>query len=160
MVASPNFARLVYDGDGSDSETPGPDGSDEIERSFVKYFRDSGLTTQPTAFDGRSDYGPFIGVGIPAGGLFSGAEEIKTAEQKRLFGGKAGVAFDKCYHQACDTIDNINTTSLDQFSNAMADVIWEYAGRAKALPKPDAKAKARAAAVADGFDYRGGRAVR
>ena len=48
---------------------------------FNDYFAGQGLASEPTAFDGRSDYGPFIAVGIPAGGLFTGAEGIKTAEQ-------------------------------------------------------------------------------
>ena len=32
MIGSPNFARLIYDGDGSAFDTPGPKGSDKIER--------------------------------------------------------------------------------------------------------------------------------
>ncbi len=84
MVGSPNFVRFVYDGDLSDSPPPpggAPEGSAQIEELFLDYFASQGLATQPTAFDGRSDYGPFIEVGIPAGGLFTGAEGIKTAEQ-------------------------------------------------------------------------------
>ena len=38
--------------------------------------------------------------GIPAGGLFTGAEEVKTPEQAAIYGGAAGVAFDPCYHVA------------------------------------------------------------
>ena len=81
MIGSPNFVRFVYDGDLSDSEPPpggAPAGSAEIEALFLDYFASQGLPTEPTAFDGRSDYGPFIAAGIPAGGLFTGAEEIKT----------------------------------------------------------------------------------
>ena len=116
MLGSPNYARLVYDGDGSeDPETgPGPVGSDTIERIFNRHFESKGLATEPTAFDGRSDYGPFIDVGIPAGGLFSGAEELKTAEQQAKFGGTAGLALDPCYHQACDNINNLNKQALDE----------------------------------------------
>ena len=68
-----------------------------------RLLRVEGLATEPTAFDGRSDYGPFIEVGIPAGGLFSGAEGLKTAERGSVFGGTAGEPYDACYHQACDT---------------------------------------------------------
>ncbi len=82
MLGSPNFVRFVYDGDGSmtpdDPEDGGPAGSADIEQTFLRYFASQGLATEPTAFDGRSDYGPFIAAGIPAGGLFSGAEVIKT----------------------------------------------------------------------------------
>ena len=81
MIASPNFVRFVYDGDGSDTGTGRPAGSGQIEALFDDYFAGQGLATDPTAFDGRSDYGPFIDGGIPAGGLFTGAEGEKTAEQ-------------------------------------------------------------------------------
>ena len=83
MLGSPNYVRFVYDGDGSDTPTAGPPGSAQIEEVFDKYFADQGLPTDPTAFDGRSDYGPFIAVGIPAGGLFSGADGIKTPRAGR-----------------------------------------------------------------------------
>jgi len=120
MTASPNYVRFVYDGDGSDTPDAGPAGSGEIESVFNGYFAGQGLATAPTAFDGRSDYGPFIAVGIPAGGLFAGAEGIKTAEQAAIFGGTAGAPFDPCYHQACDTITNVNTQALGEFADASA----------------------------------------
>ena len=94
MVGSPNFVRFVYDGDLSDSEPPAggaPQGSGQIENLFVRYFDKQGLANEPTAFDGRSDYGPFIANGVPAGGLFTGAEGIKTPEQEQLYGGVAGL---------------------------------------------------------------------
>ena len=40
---------------------------------------------------------------MPAGGLFSGAEGVKTAEEAAIYGGAAGSWYDPCYHQACDT---------------------------------------------------------
>ena len=123
MLGSPNYVRFVYDGDGSATDDPddaGPPGSDAIEQIFLDYFKSKGLASEPTAFDGRSDYGPFIEVGIPAGGLFSGAEEIKTPEEAAIYGGTAGVAYDKCYHQACDTINNLNTKALSELGDAAA----------------------------------------
>ena len=71
---------------------PARPGSAQIEQIFTDYFASQGLASEPTAFDGRSDYGPFIAVGIPAGGLFSGAEGIKTPEEAAIFGGTAGAA--------------------------------------------------------------------
>ncbi|KQX75746.1 M20/M25/M40 family metallo-hydrolase [Aeromicrobium sp. Root472D3] len=123
MIGSPNFARFVYDGDGSSDGNAGPAGSAEIEKVFTDYFGAKRLATAPTAFDGRSDYGPFIEVGIPAGGLFSGAEGVKTAEEAALFGGTAGEAYDSCYHQACDDITNLSTTSIDQLGDAAAHAV-------------------------------------
>ena len=127
MVASPNFVRFVYDGDGSlgDPATDaGPEGSAEIESIFAKYFAGQSLPSAETAFDGRSDYGPFIAENIPAGGLFTGAEGIKTAEEAATYGGTAGAPYDPCYHQACDTRENISLPALDQMSDAAAHAVW------------------------------------
>ncbi|GAB1525078.1 hypothetical protein RhiTH_008235 [Rhizoctonia solani] len=112
MVASPNYVLAVYDGDGSAGINPGPTpaGSGAIEKVFTDYFASKNLSSVPTSFNGRSDYAPFIaaGVNIPSGGLFTGAEGIKTEEQARLFGGTAGVAYDVNYHAKGDTYDNLN----------------------------------------------------
>ena len=127
MIGSPNFVRFVYDGDGSATGTAGPNGSKNIEQVFLDYFGEQGLATEPTAFDGRSDYGPFIEVGIPAGGLFTGAEGIKTEEQVAIYGGTAGDQYDPCYHLACDTFDNISLEALDQMSDAAAHATMTFA---------------------------------
>ena len=122
MIGSPNFVRFVYDGDGSDSTPAGPPGSAFIEDLFVDYFNSQGLANEPTQFSGRSDYGPFITRGIPAGGLFTGAEGIKTVAQAATYGGTAGAQYDPCYHLACDTYENNSNTALDQMSDAAAHV--------------------------------------
>lgn len=133
MIGSTNFGRFVYDGDGSADGNAGPAGSAEIEKVFVDYFGSKKLASAPTPFDGRSDYGPFIEAGIPAGGLFSGAEGIKTPEEVAQFGGTAGEAYDPCYHQACDDITNVSTTALDQFGDAAADAVATLALSRKGL---------------------------
>ncbi|MHA6784579.1 M28 family peptidase [Pseudonocardia saturnea] len=122
MVGSPNFVRFVYDGDDSDvtGAPAGPPGSDAIEDVFEKFYAGRGLAYEGTDFDGRSDYGPFIAAGVPAGGLFTGAEGVKTEEQAATYGGAAGAAFDPCYHAGCDTYDNVDTTVLDENADAIA----------------------------------------
>ena len=123
MIGSPNFVRFVYDGDLSDSEPPecgAPAGSAEIEAMFNDYFAGQGLAFEPTEFSGRSDYEPFLCADIPAGGLFTGAEDIKTDEQAAIYGGTAGASYDPCYHLGCDDIDNLDLTALDQMSDAAA----------------------------------------
>jgi Zn-dependent M28 family amino/carboxypeptidase len=127
MIASPNFVRFVYDGDGSDTPDAGPPGSANIEQVFLNYFASRGLATEPTAFDGRSDYGPFIARGAPAGGLFTGAEVLKTPEQQAIFGGVAGVAYDRCYHQACDDVTNVNTIAFRQMARGAAHALAVFA---------------------------------
>ena len=160
MVGSPNFVRFVYDGDGSDSETAGPNGSKVVESVFVDYFARQGLANQPTEFDGRSDYGPFIAVGIPAGGLFTGAEGVKTAEEAAIYGGTAGVAYDACYHQACDTYANNNDVALDQMADAIAHSVLTFAMTTSSVNGTD---KSSAAALQDGlatFEFVGSKAQR
>ena len=136
MLGSPNYVRFVYDGDGSDTPDSGPPGSAEIEKVFTDYFESQGLATEPTAFDGRSDYGPFIASGIPAGGLFSGAEGVKTAEEAAIYGGTAGAPYDPCYHQACDTINNLSTQALFELGDAAAHAVLTL-GMSKAGLYPD-----------------------
>lgn len=128
MLGSPNFVRFVYDGDDSlgIGSNP-PPGSGAIEKTFNDYFAGRNLPTEPTAFDGRSDYGPFIAVGIPAGGLFTGAEGIKTPEEVEVYGGTAGEQYDPCYHQACDTFDNVSLTGLDQMADGVAATVETFA---------------------------------
>ena len=158
MLGSPNYVRFVYDGDGSDTPDPGPPGSAEIEQVFNDYFASQGLATEPTAFDGRSDYGPFIAVGIPAGGLFSGAEGIKTAEEAAVYGGTAGEPYDSCYHQACDTINNLNTQALFELGDAAAHAVLTLA-RTRTGFFPDGSLRV-AARAAQESDYKGHRAIR
>jgi Zn-dependent M28 family amino/carboxypeptidase len=140
MVGSPNFVRFVYDGDGSATPTAGPPGSAAIEQVFLDYFSGVGLLNTPTAFDGRSDYGPFIAAGIPAGGLFTGAEGHKTAQQVIDYGGIADAQYDPCYHQACDTFAGTGSgagstapgrglIALDQMSDAVAHAVLLWSKR-------------------------------
>jgi Zn-dependent M28 family amino/carboxypeptidase len=154
MVASPNYARLIYDGDGSDNPDtgPGPVGSDVIEQILSGYWDAKGLAHESTAFDGRSDYGPFIDVGIPAGGTFSGAEEIKTAAQAQKYGGTAGAPFDACYHQACDNLQNLNQQAFDEFSDNAANAVVTLAQRATDLTDNTAARRTLKAKPAPAFD--------
>jgi Zn-dependent M28 family amino/carboxypeptidase len=129
MVASPNAGYLVYDGDDSDHEGdgPGPPGSAAVERSLVEGLAAAGAPAAGTDFSGRSDYGPFIERGIPSGGLFTGAEEIKSAEEAQRWGGTAGEAYDRCYHQACDRLDTLDRTALDRNIDAFAATLARFA---------------------------------
>ena len=128
MIGSPNYVRFVYDGDNSTGQgSTGPAGSAHLESLFVEYFNAAGLANDPTPFNGRSDYGPFIAVVIPAGVLFTGAEGVKTDAQKDTYGGTAGIQYDPCYHLACDTFAGTDTAyakkGLDEMSDAAAHVI-------------------------------------
>lgn len=133
MLGSPNPVTFIYDGDGNAFGATGPNGSDIIEGVFEDYFTAQGAPFEATEFDGRSDYFAFINAGIPAGGLFSGAEGIKTAEQVALFGGTAGEPYDKCYHQACDTIENVDLAGFENMADAAAHATLTFAGTTSAV---------------------------
>ncbi|MBB5850477.1 M28 family peptidase [Amycolatopsis umgeniensis] len=125
MIGSPNFARQVYNG-----QTPGgpaPEGSKQITKTIGDYFAGRNLPTVGLELDDRSDHSPFIKAGIPAGGVNAGAETLKPAEWVPLFGGTAGEMLDHCYHQSCDTLDNVNPTIFDQFGRAIAWTTGRYA---------------------------------
>jgi Zn-dependent M28 family amino/carboxypeptidase len=150
MVASPNYMFGIYDGDNSrGTAAPGfiPTGSAEIEDVFERFYADRGEPFQDSEFSGRSDYGPFVAIGIPAGGLFTGAEVTKSAAEALLYGGVAGAAYDPCYHAFCDNlrgdgqnvalyeqlreeyelIGNVNVHALDVNSDAIATAILTLA---------------------------------
>ena len=117
MLGSPNPGYFTYDGDQSlDADKRGqpvvPEGSAGIERTMVAYLKSAGKEPQDTSFDGRSDYDAFTQAGIPAGGLFSGAEVKKSPEEAKIWGGAADQPFDPNYHQAGDTLDNIDRDEL------------------------------------------------
>ncbi|QIK75173.1 M28 family peptidase [Nocardioides piscis] len=141
MVGSPNYGLFVYDGDNSafpvgPGAAKGPEGSAQIEKLFHDYFDSQGLNSAETAFSGRSDYGPFIAMDIPAGGLFTGAEGIKTESQAELFGGQAGVAYDECYHAECDDVTNNNPDAINFNSDAMAHAVLTYGQDLSSLSQP------------------------
>jgi aminopeptidase Y len=129
MIGSPNHVFFIYDGDDSDGvgAGPGPDGSAQIEKTLEAFFNMRGIPFKGTDFSGRSDYGRFIFYGIPSGGLFTGAEGIKTAAEAALWGGVAGQQYDPCYHLACDTFANNNEFALDTNSDAVAFTVLQYA---------------------------------
>lgn len=123
MVGSPNFARFVYDGDASSA----PPGSAAIERVFTGYFRSRGIEYRETGLGGGSDHASFAAAGIPIGGLFTGADGRKSADEATAFGGSAGQPYDPCYHRPCDTLANVNARALDQLGDALTHAVLRFA---------------------------------
>jgi Zn-dependent M28 family amino/carboxypeptidase len=175
MIGSPNYTFGVYDGDDSaaSGSPAGPPGSAQIEQVFEAFFASRGKATAPADFTGRSDYGPFIaaGVGIPAGGLFTGAEVEKSAADVALWGGVAGAQYDPCYHAPCDSLTperdgadaalyaqlraeyrlfgNVNTFAIDTNADAIATAVATFAYDTSSIPpRSPATAAARLAAPA------------
>lgn len=135
MVGSPNFIYGVYDADESTfaASAPVPPGSAALEDLFEAYYTIEGIPYEDSEFSGRSDYQAFINVGIPASGLFTGAEGIKTAEQEAIWGGTAGDQYDPCYHLACDTIEDVSAEAIDVNVDAIAYAIYNLAATTEAV---------------------------
>nr|WP_216845440.1 M28 family peptidase [Rathayibacter sp. VKM Ac-2857] len=135
MVASPNYVVSVYDANESTYEAPVevPAGSIATEKAFTDYFDSIDQPWIDTAFDGRSDYDGFISAGIPASGLFTGADDIKTEEEFALFGGTVGIPHDPNYHSAGDDLANINQEALGITSKAIAFVTASFAEDTSAI---------------------------
>jgi Zn-dependent M28 family amino/carboxypeptidase len=140
MVASRNFARYVQ----------GPAATDDgpvtvARREFVAEFREHNLKIEErTGTRFGSDDSSFSQKNIPTVGLYTGAGGAKSEAQAGVFGGTAGQPFDSCYHQACDTIDNIDRDVLEQNTDALVralDAVAVVAGQADA---PDQNAGGRA----------------
>ncbi|CZT43178.1 related to aminopeptidase Y precursor, vacuolar [Rhynchosporium secalis] len=118
MVSKGYFG--VFDGDGSSFNLSGPPGSSTIEKLFVDDITSKGLTVTPAVWSGGSDYQSFFELGYPVGGLHTGT----------------GAAQDPCYHQACDTYDNPNSTVLTVNAETAAHVLSILATEGnKLLPK-------------------------
>jgi hypothetical protein len=132
----------LYDGRTATNDTPplALPGSNKIRALFKAWFVRQNLPWDYTDFSGRSNYGPFLAEGIVAGGLFSGADDMKTeAERDRYdqilgqgLGGIPGVIHDPCYHKACDSIENINVFGYEKIIQAAAYAL-EFLGQQEDL---------------------------
>jgi Zn-dependent M28 family amino/carboxypeptidase len=116
MLGSTNAITFIYSdaGDGT---------SRRAHEFFQSFFSARDLPYRDINLEGRSDHGPFLQAGVPVGGLFSGAEEIKTETQAERFGGVAGQPLDACYHEGCDSTQNIDETYLDRMAEAVVYVL-------------------------------------
>jgi aminopeptidase Y len=136
MVGSPNFARFVQG-----SAATG-DGLGAIARNeLLAFFREHNLAVEERA-GGRfgTDDSSFSQKGIPTVGLYTGAGGPKSETQAGLFGGAAGRPYDPCYHQACDTIENINREVLGQNTRALVRALNAVAIAARAVSTSSQKA--------------------
>ena len=128
MIGSPNPGRFIYDGDESSYQAgmSVPEGSGLIEKAYEEFFDARGIPHAPTRLDGRSDYYAFLAIGIPSGGLFSGAEDNISTEDAELFD-LSGDYYDACYHKACDGIGNLHHQVFTEMSDATTHVTLRLA---------------------------------
>jgi aminopeptidase S len=133
MVASPNAGYFVEGGVGRGDDA-GPAGSNEVARVLAGRLTATGIRPERIEFRWDSDYVPFLEADIPAGAAFTGDEEEKTPEEAARWGGRVGVDYDPCYHEACDRLDNIDSTALDRYTDAVAGTIAHFAMSISELP--------------------------
>jgi hypothetical protein len=98
-----------------------------IERTLAGYLNLAGVRPADLPLGKTTDYSPFLAAGVPIGGATTGAAQRKTEVQARLWGGRAGVAFDPNYHTPRDTIDNVDRHALSITGPAVAFVVGTYA---------------------------------
>jgi aminopeptidase S len=127
MLASPNSGYFVQGGAGADADETGPPGSAEVGRVLVEQLGAAGVSAEATTFDGESDYAAFVEAGVPSGGMLAGDEQAKSDEQAAAWGGRVDENFDRCYHSACDRIDDLDRTAMDRFTDAVAGALAHFA---------------------------------
>ena len=133
MLGSPNAGFFTYDGDQSGQPNPSippsevPAGSAGIERTLAGYLNLAGIRSADMPLARTTDYSAFLAAGVPIGGATTGAAQKKTEVQARLWGGRAGVAFDPNYHTARDRIDNVDRHALSVMGPAVAFAVGTYA---------------------------------
>lgn len=134
MVASANAGYFVQGGKGDGESETGPPGSAAVGRVLADQLGKTGVTAEIVEFVG-DDESPFVEAGIPSGGAENGDLGKKSAEQATAWGGRAGEAFDPCYHQACDRLDNVNRDVLDHYLHALAGALAHFATSDEQLPR-------------------------
>ncbi|RVD86420.1 uncharacterized protein DFL_004695 [Arthrobotrys flagrans] len=159
MLASVNFAYQIYNATDAEGD---PKGSEELRNFYIEGYKGLGVNYTFIPFDGRSDYVGFIEAGIPAGGVATGAEGIKTPEEVERFGGKAGEWYDPCYHQLCDDLTNLDATAWNVNARLVAKSVGKYAESFKGFPERTLESdevKAERKKSAKKWKYRGSKLV-
>jgi hypothetical protein len=133
LIGSTNAGYFTYDGDQSGQPNPDvpaarvPQGSAGIERTLAGYLNLAGVRPADMPLGLASDYSAFLRAGIPIGGVTTGSSGRKTATQARLWGGRAGVAFDPNYQTRADAIANVDRAALAVTGPSVAFAVGTYA---------------------------------
>jgi aminopeptidase S len=127
MLGSPNPGYFVQGGVGDGRHEAGPAGSADVAKVLVEQLAVVGVKAENVEFDDGSDFAAFLEAGIPTGGLYAGDKKRKSAAQATLWGGQEGERFDRCYHQSCDTIANVDAVTFDRNTDATAATLIRLA---------------------------------
>jgi aminopeptidase S len=134
MIASSNAGYFVQGGEGKSRKKFGPPGSAQVAVVLVEQLAAAGVVARTVAFDGESDFAPFINAGIPSGGVMTGDRQKKTEKQALRWGGKAGERFDPQYHTPRDRIDKLDLVAMDRFTRALAGAVAHFAMSGEGRP--------------------------
>eukprot|EP00043_Microstomoeca_roanoka_P016914 m.175059 g.175059 ORF g.175059 m.175059 type:complete len:544 (+) comp16545_c0_seq5:446-2077(+) len=127
-LGSPNYVRFVFNGTTAPDEARA--GSEMLQQLFASYFIKNSEAYEVIPFSPTegSDYFPFLQAGIPVGSITTGTSGIKTDQERDTFGGLSRTAYDSCYHQACDSVRNLNMFAFRDMARAAAYVSWQIVG--------------------------------
>jgi Zn-dependent M28 family amino/carboxypeptidase len=106
MVGSPNAVLETY-------------GGGATEAALRRALAARGPAPRAGSIGGASDHASFQRAGIEVGGVFTGASGRVSRASAERFGARAGRPADPCYHQACDTLANVNRPVLERVANAV-----------------------------------------
>jgi Zn-dependent M28 family amino/carboxypeptidase len=132
MIGSPNAGYFTYDGDQTAQPNPEiplkavPDGSAGIERTLAGYLNSAGVRPADMPLAKNTDYYAFLAAGVPIGGVTTGASQRKTDVQARLWGGRAGAAFDPDWRTPRDSVGTIDPHALTVMAAAAAFAVGSY----------------------------------
>lgn len=84
-----------------------------MQNLFEEFIqKDQGLKCALIDIDYLSDQKSFYEAKIPTVLIHTGSDDVKTIEQRDMFGGEAGAPMDACADAPCDDILNINYDAL------------------------------------------------
>lgn len=127
MLGSPNGVPYIY------RDAAAASGSTAIGDYLAGWLEANGEGAEFEDLGGGSDHYFFEQFGIPTGGIFSGATEVKTSAQASAYGGRADEPMDACYHLTCDTVDNVDVDRAVLYSTDAAGAMLLIA-RGELLP--------------------------
>jgi Zn-dependent M28 family amino/carboxypeptidase len=115
MVGSPNAVLETY-------------GSGRTEAALRRELDARGPEPNRSSIGGASDHASFRRAGIEIGGVFTGASGRVSRASAERFGATAGRPADPCYHQACDTLRNIDRAVMGRVADAVEAALRSLAG--------------------------------
>jgi len=127
MVGSPNFFYGTYNGSTATAPEEIRERCELITRQFEAAFMGQSEPYELMTYGSGSDYAAFLEVGVAAGGLHSGTSGIKNADSRTKYGGIANAAYDPCYHDYCDSYDNISEEGITVLAKAAYKVTGFFA---------------------------------